>query len=316
VSRQIPLALGDCKSLVQSYLQHTRPVGPAELTEAINYGYGKAIKAILAVRPQSFLSVIRPFTFVSGVTEYDVGNYDPPFWRPFKLKVVGGNVTRSIRFKYRPLIDADFEEKEESTSGAFSEIAYDVLFGMMAATTPSAIFMGGTIGSNTILVDSSAGFTQGMLIRILGAGDLQTVGGSTQLAGTYYGVVIGPFGPGALAISPPLGFIPGTGIPITVMTRQTLKIAPALRETISGELWFQYRPARLQNDNDLLEPIISDHVDMVVHYAMAMLKRAVGDTDSRDYFEDGQSQRAELAQDLDPMSHQNSEGVGSDLWGD
>ena len=54
----------------------------------------------------------------------------------------------------------------------------------------------------------------------------------------------------------------------------------------------------------------------LVHYAMALLKRAVGDTDSRDYFDDAQAQRAELMADLEPMSGQDSEALGSSLWGD
>jgi hypothetical protein len=306
-------------SLVRSYLDHTRPVSDLELRQAINYGYGKAIKAILAVRPQSFLSVARPFTFSGNVTEYDIGNYDPPFWRPYRLKVVGTNNTRSIRFKYRPMIDEDFQEKEESTSGAFSEIAYDILFGQFPATTPATTLTGAVPTSHLLQVVSTVGFSPGMLVQIVGSGDAQRMPNNTGVfPTTYLGVVVSVSNATDLVVTPSFGTVaaPPAGTPVTVMTRQLLKIAPGLRETLSGDLWYNYRPARLLADGDLLEPMISDHVDMVVSYAMAQLKRAVGDVDSRDYFEDGQAQRSELAQDIDPVSGQNSTAVGTDLWGD
>src|SRR5438034_3885688 len=98
------LTLGDVASLVRSGLDHTRPVSDIEMRQAINYGMGKATRAILSVRPQFFLAVIDPFTLQAGVSEYDVGMLSPPLWRPFRLKVVGDSANRTVRFKYRSLV--------------------------------------------------------------------------------------------------------------------------------------------------------------------------------------------------------------------
>src|SRR5205807_9791484 len=105
----------------------------AEMLQAINYGWGKATGAIVSVRPQVFLAVVDPCVLSAGGSEYDVGMLSPPLWRPFRLKVVGDSANRTVRFKYRSLVDVDFEDKEESANGIFNEIAYDILEGLLAA---------------------------------------------------------------------------------------------------------------------------------------------------------------------------------------
>ena len=45
---EVPLTLLDLKNLVIQIVQHSRPVptNSAELTNAVNFGYGKAIRAL------------------------------------------------------------------------------------------------------------------------------------------------------------------------------------------------------------------------------------------------------------------------------
>src|SRR5881394_163302 len=131
------LTLADVAALVRSGLDHTRPVSDVEMRQAVNYGLGKATRAILSVRPQFFLAVADPFILSSGVSEYDVGMLSPPLWRPFRLKVVGSSGTRSVRFRYRSLVDVDFQDNEGSAVG--DEIAYDILEGALAAPNPPAV---------------------------------------------------------------------------------------------------------------------------------------------------------------------------------
>lgn len=328
--RALPHSLSDCKALVRSYLNHTRPVSEAEVRNAINYGVNKAAKAVLASRPQAFLSYAEPFSLLPGVTEYDLGNFDPPLWRPMRLLVVGNNSgvqgsfpnQRSLRFMYKSLIDADFQEREVSGTGAFDLMAYDILSGMLprtavtitqftAAVPPSP----GPAAPAVVSVSSTVDIGLGTLVKIVGAGPPDPVAGTTTtIPGTYYGTVVGVAGPGVSLVPSPT--IDPTGLPLVPLWRSMMKVAPAIRETLIGRLYYNYRQPELVSDQDTVEPIISEHINVVIMYALAILKRAVGDADSRDYFEDGGQQRSELIQEVDPASNQSSEALGSDLFGD
>ena len=117
---EVPLTLLDLKNLVIQIVQHSRPVptSSAEVTNAVNFGYGKAVRALASARYESLQSFVDPFTLRSGVKEYDLSLIDPPVWRPHKLIVDGsGGTTRTIMFRYRAITSSEFQDSEVARAG-------------------------------------------------------------------------------------------------------------------------------------------------------------------------------------------------------
>lgn len=141
-------------------------------------------------------------------------------------------------------------------------------------------------------------------------------GASTTIPGDYFGLVQAIGGPTAMTITPPIPNppgAPGAGITVTPYRQKILRIAPMLPISVSGRLWYQYLPGRLVNLTDLVDPVVAEHRDCVVYYALAQLKLAVGDTDGDRWLARADALRLELMQDLDPASWQNTEAFGTDL---
>jgi hypothetical protein len=65
----------------------------------------------------------------------------------------------------------------------------------------------------------------------------------------------------------------------------------------------------------IMEPILADHIDLVLAFAAERLLRSVGDADADRWGADALQLRSELMQDLSKVSEQNSVGVGTDLDG-
>lgn len=314
---QIPESLSSIRTLVLAVTDHVRPVLSAEADAAINFGYFKGIRALSAARNQVFQSFVDPFTLTPGTSEYDVGLYDPPVWRPIRLLVgspTGGG--RIIYFRYRALTSMDFQEREVAAAGSFSVLLYDILAGQLPGTAVPIITTNfPTLPSTvTVAVASVGAFQNGTAVRIPLAGPVVTYGNQT-MPSTYTGVVTN-VAAGVLELQPNVTAT-AAGQTITPLRRRVLKIAPVIADTVSGRLFYQYRPAPLVVDTDLLDPFIAEHRDMVVYYAVSQLLLAVNDADSRRWFEMAQEMRSELMQDLEPLAGQNTEHVDSDIvWGD
>jgi hypothetical protein len=307
-----PVLLSDIRLLVQNLVQHTRPVpaGP-EANQAINFGYFKAIRALSAVRSQLFQSYVDPFTLQSGVDEYDVSLYDPPLWRPHRLLVAGTTQRRTLKFRYRSLASEEFEAAEVSRAGSFAVLFYDVLEGMLPGIAAPC---GAGATATIIPLADTSGFSVGGLAKVEGIGGTILPGGLTVPASiTEYVRLITPNV--SITVAPPMAIFPAAGFLVTPIRRRVLKIVPAMSESISGRLYYQYQPQRLVSDTDVLDSLVADHRDMIVWYAASMLLQGVNDSQAARWFEQAQEMRSEAMQACEPLSSQNSEALGSDLWG-
>ncbi|MCI4355113.1 MAG: hypothetical protein L3K06_07095, partial [Thermoplasmata archaeon] len=94
----VPATAGEAVALIQTPASRTRPASSAELYQALNYGVGKAIRAISAVRPQYFATFLDPFTLQAGVDEYDLSLLSPPLFRVHRLVVSGNHGVSTVIF--------------------------------------------------------------------------------------------------------------------------------------------------------------------------------------------------------------------------
>ena len=65
----------------------------------------------------------------------------------------------------------------------------------------------------------------------------------------------------------------------------------------------------------MVDPLVAEHRDLVLYYAISQYLRAVNDSEASAYLQKAQLLKSELMQDLDPLSGQNSEALDSALWG-
>ena len=304
------IQLSDLKSHVTALLQHTRDVQDTELIQAINYGYGKAIKAILSSRPEAFLAVT-PFTITEGVTEYDVSAYDPPIWRPVRLLVGEGGNSPQAFFIYKAFLDQESAEMDVGGASGRWSYFYDFLTGMIAGTASTVV----SATTGVVVVNDLGTLAVGSAISIAGAGPAVAIGEST-IPGTWRGVVVGiDVGLMQLTVAPAFTVAPTVGAAVTPLSTRLMKLTPQPSAGLSGRLFYNYRPPRLAQDADQLDTLVADHKDLVVWYALAILGRAVGDSNAARWFEDAEAQRSELMQDMDPLSLGGSEHMGSALMG-
>jgi hypothetical protein len=319
---QAMMTLGQLKALVTAHLSHTRPTGDAELLEAINYGYGKVLRAVRAVRPQPSLSFFDNFTLQSGVTEYDVGRYSPPLVRPVRLVMGGPNRGRTIRFRQGSIQSDEFVSAELSGAGSFSTLLYDLVEGLLpksrlplqnqTATTVVVAIPWAEIPAASLPV-------AGDLIVITDAGTPNSAGGATTPADHYAVVTLASFGPVVLTVTfapaTPVVLGPGNPSQLIPMRRKVMIIAPALQHTATGRLWYQYAPDYLEVDSDLVDNVVAQHRDCVVYFALSALRLSIGDADTDRYLARAEALRSEMIQDLEPSGWQNTEAIGSDLDG-
>ena len=314
----LPLSAGDVVTLIDNVIKRTRATSQAELYQALNYGTGKAIRAVSAVRPQYFASFVDPFVINAQQTEYDISNFNPPLLRPSKL-VCTGNAGKSsvLLFAYREIMAREFEDAETSVVGVSSTLLYDVLEGMLPGPTTLTTTGILTPGVTAIPVADTTQFQTGSLVTMPVGGTPGTPDGwAISVPQPYQGFVISTTaatGPGDLNVDPPIGANVSPGTVITPIRRRILYLAPQVGQGYSGRLWYVYQPNRMAQAADLFPPGLVRHVDMVVAYALAFLKRGMDDGMEARWQMDATEQRAELMQDLEPMSGQNTTAVGSDL---
>lgn len=300
--------LSSLRAKVRALLQHTRDVDNTELDGAINYGYGKAIKAILATRPESFLSFRDAFTLAAGVKEYDVSGYDPPVLRPVRLLAAGGNGSRGAMFRYRSMVDGEVQGLDADGDRGSGFFYYDFLTGMLPGT--ARVISAAMAGSLTL--DSVTDLEVGSCLSVPLVGPVVSFGGET-FPGIWTGIVTSIAGL-VVTVEPDFTVVPIPGALATPQRRRLMVLSPAPSESVTGRLFYNYRPARLVRDTDVLDAIVAEHEDLVVTYALAILGRAVGDSNAARWWDDAEGQRSELMQDADPTGI-GSASFGSDLIG-
>ena len=327
----IPATLADLRTLVTQSVSSTSVFSRSQVLQAINYGYKRALRAVRAVRPQHTLSYVDEFTFAAGVSEYDISAITPCIWRPVKLIVprvpaetsqTGGG--RTVLFQYRDFRDQDFLDRESTPAGTFERVVYDILEGLLpktvagsAVTTTIAVQLGGNL--DQIEVADASSIVIGDPIKVLGVGqgkvlDAENAEPDYTLDSDYFGRVTGKSGV-TITVSPRMRAEPAIGVGVTTFRTRILTIAPALATSLTGRLYYMTQRERLQKDTDVLDASVSEHQDVVVAYAMAWLLRTVNDMEAERWFGDAQEMRAELMQDLEPMSAENTEALSSGLAG-
>lgn len=315
----VPISVSDLKTQVQNLLSHTRAATDSEIIQALNYGVGKASRAIASVRTQYNLSWIDNFTIPAGTSDVDLSTIEPQLWRPVRLLIpanTAASAGRSVRFRYRSIANSEFEDREISGNGGgtFSTLFYDILSGLFPATTTTV--QNQVSATVTDVVDPTL-FALGQLISVLGSGPLQSIAGTAaQLPTTYYGIVTAiNLGNGQITVQPPFTTQPPVSTVVTPYRRQIMKLANPPTLSLTGRLYFQYRAPKFTSLNDVMDPVIAEHRDVVVYYALAQLMQATDDSQATAWFQQAQEMRSELMQDLEPLSGQNSESMDSDLWG-
>jgi len=154
---------------------------------------------------------------------------------------------------------------------------------------------------------------------VRGTGTIQAIAGNVVTINPYNGGIPTPgvtsvLRPVAPTFQPALPIALPAETLVTVARRRVLKIVPALQQTYTGRLWYVYTPPRLRQDGDFLPISLADrHIDMVVSYAVGLLKRAVDDSMENRWALEATEMRSELMQDTEPVSGQNSEALGSAL---
>lgn len=318
MSLPVSMTAGEANSLIQNIIQRTRPVTSAELFQSLNYGIGKAVRALSASRPQLFSSWVEPFTIGGGVTEYDVSGFSPSLFRPWRL-VCNGNQGQSsvVLFRYASITSQEFEDAEVSTAGAVAnQLLYDVLDGELPAGTVTTMSLQ-AIGDTQFFVSAAdaAKVNPGNWIVIpnLGAARIPA-GWTTGVSDDYTGLVTSVGLSHLVNVQPPFPQVLPIGTVVSIMRRRVIKIVPALQQQYTGRLWYVFTPTRLRADTDLLPIGLGDrHIDMVVAYAVGLLKRAVDDSMENRWALEATEMRSELMQDSEPVSGQNSEALGSAL---
>lgn len=324
MSLPIPMTAGEANTLISNIITRTRPVNNLELYQALNYGVSKAVRALSASRPQMFSSWVEPFAIGGGVTEYDVSGFSPSLFRPWRL-VCNGNQGQSsvVLFRYAAITSQEFEDSEISTSGAVSNnLLYDVLDGLLPGGTITSVADSPT-GSNTLIVSAADYGTVnlGNFLVIPNSVVRNPPPGGWDpgwVADDYTGLVVGKnidsFGHHGITVQPGFTWDQPTGTVATIMRRRVIKIVPALQQTYTGRLWYVYTPTRLRQDGDPLPISLADrHIDMVVSYAVGLLKRSVDDSMETRWALEATEMRSELMQDSEPVSGQNTESLGTAL---
>lgn len=322
----IPYAtVGDLVSSLRAIGDHTRPPFDIEILSALNFGYKECVRAISSVRSEYFSARVSSFTLPANAREIDISGIDPPLWRPTRLLVpnAGGRNT-PILFRYRALHSQEHEAAELSPrSGVYTWLLYDVLSGNIPSST-TTVFATSPPGGPVQVADATQ-FPPGTYVSMPVPAPTPMTGGVPMVSAPpgispYYGFVATRSGAGPLALLtfhpaiPSFATIPATTV-LTKILRMALRIANPLTTDQTGELWYQYRPPILVNYDQVLDPIVAEHRDLVIYYALSQYLSAVNDTESSAWLQKAQLLKSELMQDLEPLSGQNSESLDSALWG-
>jgi len=315
---ELPIPVTELVTLVRQVANHTRPTTDAEVLQGLNYGQSKVVRAISAVRPQAFASYIDPFILTQGIAEYDIGIYAPPVWRPVRLFVPGAFST-VLTFRYKALTDPEYEARDTGSSGTLNYLYYDILTGMLPGT-PLIANDSNAAGSvfvfqNYTDAQIQATYPIGSQVMIANDGNIVRIGVTRTLLDNYVGVVT-VFQPGpasAINVDPPFTVGGGSLYTLVPMRRRVLRIAPTPPNTYRGRLYYNYRPNKIRSTGDILDGWMSEHRDCLVAFALEHLLAAVNDPEALNWGEKATQMRAELVQDIEPLSNQNSEAVTSGL---
>jgi len=310
------MALWQIKALINAHLTHTRPVATAEMNEAINFGLGKVRRALRSVRPQPQLSFVDNFALVAGQTEYDVSALAPPLVKPVKFVVpsVQGS-SQIIWFRYFATESADFQEAENNPQGGYTWVLYDLHEGLFPG--PKVTLSLATSTALTAAVGQTPlGIGSHFVIPNFGVPAIAAPPPATNTIPTdYYGIVTGLSGQ-VMTVAPSLTApLPPANTVLQQMRRKLLRLVPALNVGATGRFWYQYTRERLSADGDLVEPLVAEHIDCLVSYALSVLKLSVGDADTDRWLSRAEAMRSEMMQDVDLGSWGNTEHLGSDLIG-
>lgn len=327
MSQVLPVPASTLLTLIENVVTHTRPATSVELLQSLNFGIGKIARAIQSVRPQAFLSFVDPFTLVAGQSEYDLGIFSPPVDRPLRL-TLPTSTTPSILFRYRALMDPEFEARDGRASSTTSGFFYDVLSGLFPRTpiqfdtsalaTAEIIFVTG--------VDPAADFAL-MQARFPLRSVVLLPGGLGNGQDLYAQVVSHLTGAGSVSITVSPSFVSSVVVEagaygdltekaiVPIWTRM-LKLAPTPATSYAGRLYYDYAPDQITSEFDLIDGQIAKYRDAVVEYAIAQLLKGTADTMHRDHLEAANELRAECMQAVEPLSGQNTESLGSGLGDD
>jgi hypothetical protein len=305
----------------------TATYSTTEVLTAINYGYGKIVRAVRSVNPQNFLTYYDNFSLTVGESEYDLSAFDPPVWRPIKLvvpKIPANNVGTEtvVLFEYRDFRSQDFGEREGSARGAFNVFYYDIMQGRIPqrnAADPTAAGNAQIVSSpgvtQFLVLDTiSGGINEGQLVRVPLMGPKHLTSVETDYWGTVIAVTSGG-GNYTVTVAPDMTTQPSGDEWIQLFRTSVLMVAPSPSTAMTGRLYYLYAPAKLVADNDVLDMIASAHRDSIVAYAASWLLRSTNDDQAERWFLEAQEMRSELMQDIDPVGGQNSTGLGSGLHG-
>jgi len=301
---------------LRSISDHSRPAYDPEILGALNFGYKETIRAIASVRSELFASFVNSFVLPANTKEIDVTMLDPPFMRPTRLMATPGSMT-PILFRYRALHSQDYEDAELiQQAGTFNWMIYDVLWGRFPGVQQAIV--SATAGNITVPDSSKFPFGSYITMPIPPRQILDGAAATAQpfYVDTYYGMVMGKNG-NILQVYPsiPSNWTIPAGTLVTQMMRVILRIANPSQNQITGQLWYQYRPARLVNFTEIIDPLIAEHQDMLLYYALHQYLAAVNDSEASSYLQKAQLLKSELMQDIEPLSGQNSEAIDSALWG-
>jgi hypothetical protein len=312
----------DLYTALRAVTDHSRPAYDAEIIGCLNFGYKEVIRTVASVRPEFFASFSNSFTLPPSTYEIDVSTLDPPLLRPIRLTATQSGRNTAILFRYRALHHQEYEASEMAQiTGTFNVILYDVLQGRFPGT-PGTVAATST-GNSITLVDAT-NFPPGTYVTLPGPPrtPLANVAETVQPGFTepYYGVVMTRSPPGAsgvITLAPPISpsWTTQNGTQIIPLRRQILRLANPPSQQQTGQLWYQYRPNRLVNLTEIIDPIVAEHQDMLLYYAIGQYLAAVNDTEAGSWLQKAQLLKSEAMQDIEPLSGQNSEALDSGLWG-
>lgn len=329
----VPTTLAEFRARVESITKHSAVYDNAELDQAINMGYRRMLRALRAVRSNPFTSYVDNFVLTQGQSEVDISTINPPIWRISRLvsppipATLGSNATQAITFEYKDSRDPDFEDRE---LGGYTttRVLYDVLQGRLpvrVASTSYTTLMFAALSDGDVvqLGGVPAGVVPyvGQELSIVGVGPTRAVVGdgnepTISLPSDYFGRVtsVGGVGP-ELGVTPRLSEVGASGNEVTLYMSRMLRLAPAMPRTVTGRLYYVYRPERLIKASDAIVPLLAEHDDAIVAYAAGWLQRSTNDADSDRWTLEAQEMRSEAMQDLEPLADENTEGLSSDLFG-
>jgi hypothetical protein len=238
--------------------------------------------------------------------------------RPVKLvmpSAVGS--AQIIMFRYFSSESADYMDAENNPQGGYTWVLYDLMDGLFPGR--SVTLSAATASQLTVTVGQTP-FPAGTYLTIPGYGASLPAApppGANVLPADYYGLVTSVGGQ-VMQVAPgfagPFGS-PPAGTAVLEIRRKLLRLVPALTTGATGRLWYQFTRERLVSDGDLIEPLVAEHIDCLVAYALSRLKLSVGDADTDRWLSQAEAMRSEMMQDVDLGSWQNTEHLGSDLIG-